>query len=240
MTNISERAVIIGGTSGIGLATARRLVGQGMKVAIAGRDRDRLAAAGEALSGKAEVHRLDAADAAQVGDFFGTIGPFDHLVLALGSGRGFGAFATLDLGQVRLGFEEKVWPHLSCAQAALPTIRKDGSITFLSAVSAQMAAPGTAGLAAANGALAIVTPILAAELRPLRVNAVSPGVVDTPWWDFLSAEQRRAAFADYAGKSPVGRVGAPDDVAKAIAFLISDSFVTGLVLTCDGGLRLAA
>ena len=85
-----------------------------------------------------------------------------------------------------------------------------------------------------------MTPILAAELRPLRVNAVTPGVVDTPWWDFVDAEQRRAVFADYAGKSPVGRVGTPDDIAKAIAFLISDSFVTGHVLTCDGGLRLAA
>jgi NAD(P)-dependent dehydrogenase (short-subunit alcohol dehydrogenase family) len=240
MTHISEHAVIIGGTSGIGLAAARRLVGEGMTVTIAGRDKQRLAAAGASLAGKVNLRPLDAADRAQVRDFFGALGAFDHLVLALGSGRGFGPFATLDLDQVRLGFEEKVWPHLSCAQAALPTIRKDGSITFISAVSAQMTAPGTAGLAAANGALAVVTPILAAELKPLRVNAVTPGVVDTPWWDFLSAGQREAAFAEYAGKTPVGRVGAPDDVAKAIAFLIGDSFVTGHVLTCDGGLRLAA
>ena len=103
-----------------------------------------------------------------------------------------------------------------------------------------MAAPGTAGLAAANGALAIVTPILAAELKPLRVNAVTPGVVDTPWWDFLGPESARPPSPSYAGKTPVGRVGAPDDIAKAIAFLIGDSFVTGHVLTCDGGLRLAA
>ena len=240
MTNTIEHAVIIGGTSGIGLASARRLADLGLKVTIAGRDQRRLAAAREALSGKADALPLDAADRAQVGDFFQTVGAFDHLVLALGSGRGFGPFATLDLGEVRRGFEEKVWPHLNCAQAALPTIRKDGSITFISAVSAEMAAPGTAGLAAANGALTVVTPILAAELKPLRVNAVTPGVVDTPWWDFVDAEQRRAVFADYAGKSPVGRVGKPDDIAGAIAFLIANSFVTGHVLTCDGGLRLAA
>jgi NAD(P)-dependent dehydrogenase (short-subunit alcohol dehydrogenase family) len=240
MTNTIEHAVIIGGTSGIGLATARRLADLGLKVTIAGRDKQRLAAAHEALSGKADALPLDAADKAHVGEFFHRVGAFDHLVLALGSGRGFGPFATLDLGEVRRGFEEKVWPHLSCAQAALPTIRKDGSITFISAVSAEMAAPGTAGLAAANGALTVVTPILAAELRPLRVNAVTPGVVDTPWWHFIDAEQRQAVFADYAGKSPAGRVGTPDDIAKAIAFLIGNSFVTGHVLTCDGGLRLAA
>jgi NAD(P)-dependent dehydrogenase (short-subunit alcohol dehydrogenase family) len=239
MTYISEHAVIIGGTSGIGLATARRLAGAGMRVTIAGRNKERLAAAAASI-GDIDARPLNAAKASEVREFFTALGAFDHLVLALGSGRGFGPFATLDLDQVRLGFEEKVWPHLSCAQAALGTIRKDGSITFISAVSAQMSAPGTAGLAAANGALAIVTPILAAELKPLRVNAVTPGVVDTPWWNFLSAGEREAAFADYAGKTPVGRVGAPDDVAKAIAFLIGDSFVTGHVLTCDGGLRLAA
>jgi NAD(P)-dependent dehydrogenase (short-subunit alcohol dehydrogenase family) len=233
-----QHVIIVGGSSGIGLATARRLAGEGMKVTIAGRDKDRLDAA--AVGSKIDAWPLDAADALQVRGFFARCGAFDHLVLALGSGRGMGAFATLDLAEVRRGFEEKVWPHLSCAQAALRTIRKDGSITFVSAVSAQMAAPGTAGLAAANGALAIVTPVLAAELRPLRVNAVSPGVIDTPWWDFLPADQRQAAFAGYAEKTPVGRVGAPDDVAKAIAFLVADDFVTGHVLTCDGGLRLAA
>jgi NAD(P)-dependent dehydrogenase (short-subunit alcohol dehydrogenase family) len=240
MTQPSEHAVIIGGTSGIGLATAQRLLANGLQVTVAGRGKQRLDAAGETLGGKARALVLDAADPVQVREFFATLGAFDHLVLALGSGRGMGAFATLDLGEVRRGFEEKVWPHLSCAQAALPHLRKDGSIIFVSAVSGQMAAPGTAGLAAANGALAIVTPVLAAELRPQRVNAVSPGVVDTPWWGFLDADQRQGAFADYAKKSLVGRVGAPDDIAKAIAFLIEDSFVTGHVLVCDGGLRLAA
>jgi NAD(P)-dependent dehydrogenase (short-subunit alcohol dehydrogenase family) len=175
MTQPNEHAVIIGGSSGIGLATAQRLLADGLQVTIAGRGKQRLDAAAETLGGKAQALVLDAADPVQVREFFATLGALDHLVLAAGSGRGMGAFATLDLGEVRRGFEEKVWPHLSCAQAALPHLRKDGSITFVSAVSGQMAAPGTAGLAAANGALAIVTPVLAAELRPLRVNAVSPG-----------------------------------------------------------------
>lgn len=240
MTTTKEHAVIIGGSSGIGLATARQLLEAGAKVTITGRDRNRLDAAAESLAGDLSTACCDAADDSQREDFFAALGGFDHLVLALGSGRGAGAFREVDLTEIQLGFAEKVWPHLHCAQTACRTIRQTGSITFIAAVTAQMAMPGTAGLAAANGVLTTLTPLLAAELKPLRVNAVSPGVIDTPWWDFLPEAQRQAVFADYAAKTPVGRVGNAEDVAKAVAFLVADGFMTGHVLVCDGGLRLAA
>jgi NAD(P)-dependent dehydrogenase (short-subunit alcohol dehydrogenase family) len=235
-----EHIVVVGGSAGIGLATARLLLAQGARVTITGRSAQRLEAAGKSLTGAVEIANFDAADAGRSGAFFTKTGSFDHLVLSFGSGRGLGPFRELDLADVRRGFDEKVWPHLHCAQAASRTIRKDGSITFIAAVSAEAGFPGTAGLAAANGVLTTLTPLLAAELKPLRVNAVSPGVVDTAWWDFLPAEQRRAAFADYATRTPVGRVGTADDIARAVAFLVQDSFVTGHVLTCDGGVSLAA
>jgi NAD(P)-dependent dehydrogenase (short-subunit alcohol dehydrogenase family) len=235
-----EHTVIMGGSSGLGLATAQRLAAAGMKVTITGRSRDRLTAARADIAGEVDAIELDACDTRAVHAFFEQLGRFDHLVLALGSGRGFGPFATLDLGEVLGGFEDKALSHLKCAQAAIASIRGDGSITFITAVSAQMAAPGTAGLAAINGALSCAIPVLAVELRPLRVNAVSPGVIATPWWNFLPDDQREAAFASFAGKTPVGRVGLPDDIAKAIAFLVDDSFMTGHVLVCDGGLRLSA
>jgi len=100
--------------------------------------------------------------------------------------------------------------------------------------------PGTAGIGAANAAVAALVPILAVELKPLRVNGVSPGVIDTPWWDAFPEEQKRAMFEGFAAKTPVGRVGRPEDVAQAIAFLIGDEFMTGHMLICDGGLRLSA
>jgi NAD(P)-dependent dehydrogenase (short-subunit alcohol dehydrogenase family) len=235
----SQRAVVIGGSSGIGLACARQLLASGLKVTITGRSQERLDQASQSVP-DAEAVVMDAAATDTLKDTLSGIGSFDHLVLALGSGKGFGPFTSVSIVDVRKGFEEKVYPHFAVAQAALPFLRKDGSITFIAAVSAHAAAPGTAGIGAANAAVAMFVPILAAELRPLRVNGVSPGVVDTPWWDFLPPAQRETVFADYARKAPVGRVGKPEDIAEAVAFLIANTFMTGHVIVCDGGLRLVA
>ena len=238
--SIQQHTVIIGGSTGIGFATAGQLLALGHKVTITGRTEQRLQEAKTELGGDLTVLVLDAADTGRLADAFAGIGAFDHLVLSLGSGKGAGPFASVSLDEVRQGFEEKVFPHFATAQAALPSLRKDGSITFISAVTAQSAMPGTAGIGAANAAVAALVPILAAELRPLRVNGVSPGVIDTPWWDFLTDEQKAPVFADYAAKTPVGRVGQPQDVGQAIAFLISNSFISGDIITCDGGLRLGS
>ena len=235
----SDHVVILGGSSGIGLATARRLGDAGHRITIAGRDPQRLAVARQAL-GEVDAVALDAADAKRVAAFFADIGAIDHLVLAFGSRRGFGPFGDASLDDVRQGFEEKVFPQFACAQAALPKLRKDGSLTFISAVSAHGSMPGTAGIGAANAAVAALAPILAAELKPLRVNCVSPGAIDTPWWDFLPADEKASAFASFAARTTVGRVGHADDVAKAIAFLIENDYMTGQTIICDGGLLRAA
>jgi len=232
--------VIVGGSSGIGLATARRLLDAGHIVTIAGRNARRLEQAKAELGGRVRSAVMDAADRESTKDALAAIGPFDHIVLAFGSSKGAGAFASVDAAEVRKGFEEKVFPHFATAQAALPYLARQGSITFISAVTAHAAMPGTAGIGAANAAVAALVRILAAELKPLRVNGVSPGVTDTPWWDFLTREVKASAFADYAAATLVGRIGTADDIAQAIAFLISCSFMSGEVVICDGGARLAA
>jgi NAD(P)-dependent dehydrogenase (short-subunit alcohol dehydrogenase family) len=183
-------------------------------------------------------HVVDATDHPKLAGFFQSVGRFDHLVLTLSGGEGAGPFRDLDLAKLREGFEAKFWPHLASAQAALPQLNPGGSITFVTAASAGGHLPGTSGLAAINGALNMMVPVLAVELKPLRVNAVSPGVIDTPWWDKWPVEQKTALFADLAASSPVGRIGTAADVAQAIVFLTGNGFVTGQVLQCDGGIQL--
>jgi NAD(P)-dependent dehydrogenase (short-subunit alcohol dehydrogenase family) len=234
----SQHVAIVGGSSGIGLATAAHLLEKGYRVTITGRDKAKLQDAAQSLNGDFTAVAIDAADLSGLAEAFEAIGPLDHLVLALGGGNGAGPFATVDLADVRKGFEQKTMAHFACAQARLPYLSKQGSITFVSAVSAQAAMPGTAGLGAINAAIAALAPILAVELKPIRVNCVSPGVVDTPWWDFLSADQKEPTFAGFAARTPVGRVGQPKEIAEAIAFLIGNGFTSGHTLICDGGIRL--
>ena len=221
----------------MGLATASLLIAKGHQVTITGRNADRLDNARLELGANVNTVVMDAASTESLGDAFASIGAFDHLVLALGSSKGIGPFSSISLDEVRAGFDEKFFAHFASAQAALGYLRKDGSITFVSGVAAHSAIPGTAAIGASNAAIAALVPILAVELGPLRVNTVSPGVVDTPWWDFMNDNEKASTFGGFAQKTPVGRVGQPEDIAKAIAFLIDDTFVSGHALVCDGGKR---
>ncbi len=233
-----QHAVVVGGSSGIGEATAARLVAGGARVTIGGRAATRLDGARRRI-GDVEALAVDGADRTSVARFFGAIGPFDHLILCLSGGKGAGPLRELDLATLRGGFDAKFWAHLTCAQAALPTLRAGGSIVFVSAASARAALAGTAGLAAINGAIEAMVRPLATELAPTRVNAVSPGVIDTPWWDAMPAAAKEGYFKMAARELPARRVGTPDDVARAIVMLVGNSFMTGTVLEVDVGAHLA-
>jgi NAD(P)-dependent dehydrogenase (short-subunit alcohol dehydrogenase family) len=233
---MSDKApiVVIGGTSGIGLAVAALLSGTGAPVTILGRNKARLDEAVSHLRASVRGEVADAGDRAALDAVFARVAPIGHLVIAASGGAGAGPFGSVKADDLRRGFEAKFWVHFNSAQAALPHMAPDGSITFISAASARFANPGTAGLGAINGAIDTLVPTLARELAPIRVNAVSPGVIDTPWW----SDKPAGLFEQQSRKAPLGRPGRPEEVADAVAFLIRNTFVTGIVLDVDGGLHL--
>ena len=228
-----QKIVIAGGTSGIGLAAARLFLQEGAIVTVTGRNPGRLKAAeGEGL--RAAV--VDSCDRKALDAFFADHGSVDHVVITTSGGKGMGEFAGLSLDLLREGFAEKFWPQLETLQSALPYLRADGSVTLITAISASAKLPGVSGLAAINGALELMVPILSRELPAIRINAVSPGLVDTPWWDFLPAEGKPAAFAQFTAGIPAKRVARPEEVADAIGFLAGNGYMRGKVIGVDGGM----
>ena len=238
MSLLNKKVVVMGGTSGIGLATAKAAASAEASVIVTGRDSERLKRALAALPESAEGALVDATSPDALKAFYTRSGPFDHLVLAVSGRLGGGPFIGLQTDTLRKAFEAKFFAYVTAVQTGLGTLRTGGSIVLVTASSARTSYPGTAGLAAINGALEAMVPTLALELKPTRVNAVSPGIIDTPWWDEWPREQREAAFAQIAASSPVGRIGRPEDIAQAILFLLEDSFMTGTVIECDGGIRI--
>ena len=235
-----QTLVVMGGTSGIGLATAYAAADAGARVVVAGRNRDKLERAMAGLGSKAHGEVVDASDRDALDTLFAGTGRFDHLVIAASGGVGAGLLGTLARDDLARGFDGKFWGQWQCAQAALPYLSERGSITFVTANSARTGNPGTSGLAAINGALGAMVLPLAHELGPIRVNAVSPGVIDTPWWDKQPAELKQRVYARVAATAPVRRIGRSEDIADAIVFLAGNGYVTGVILDVDGGIRGAA
>lgn len=249
-SDAAPRTVIIGGTAGIGLATARRLAQEGHAVTVVGRTPQRIDEAVASITaengGSIQGRRADLTDRASLDALFAELGQsptggaVEHLVVTAPGDGAPGPLVDLDLAALHAAFSSKFIAYAHTIQAAVPRLDKqDGSITLVSAASAQAALPGTAGLAAVNGAVEALVPTLALELAPIRVNAVSPGVVDTAWWDrVVPADQRAGLMAEFAKGIPAGRVGHPDEIADAIALLVRNGFLTGTVLPIDGGARL--
>ena len=237
---MSQRtALVVGGTSGIGLATARLLQARGATVHIAGRDKERLDALAD-TDAELVGHRADARNPDEMSALAEATGSLDWLVLTAGGSEGPGPVADLDLTMLRRAFEAKFWPHVTTIQAVLPHLTPDGSITLLSAITARTGMPGTAGIAALNGAVEALVKPLAVELAPIRVNAVSPGLVDTPWWNGLPEDAKREYFAHTAATLPVRHIASAQEIAEVVALAATNANLTGTIIETDGGARLVS
>jgi NAD(P)-dependent dehydrogenase (short-subunit alcohol dehydrogenase family) len=234
----AEIVIIIGGTSGIGLETGKQLAAHGLRVIVTGRDAEKADRVSRENS-NIEAVTADAGSVTSLKYLYDSVGRFDHLVLCVSGAKGAGDFSSLTEADVREGMEQKFFAQFRAAQLALPYLNRQGSLTFVSAISARAANPGTGGLAAINGAIEAMVKPLARELRPLRVNAVSPGVVETPWWDRLPADVRGKILERSAAATLVNRNGTAAELAEAVSFVVRNGFVNGTVLEVDGGLRLS-
>jgi NAD(P)-dependent dehydrogenase (short-subunit alcohol dehydrogenase family) len=229
---------VIGGGSGIGLATAHALAERGAEVTIAGRTESRLRNAVAAAPRPLRWQVLDASLEPDVRRFFEGFGPLHHLVLCANAGGTIGPFAGLDLAAVRSYFDNKLWAYLNALKHVGRAMLPGGSVTLVNGAASQLAAPGMGALAVVNGGLDALVRPLALELAPTRVNAVAPGVVDSPYWDKMPAAARSDFYAAAARGVPVQRIGSADDIADAVVFLAGNGFVTGTVMRIDGGRHL--
>jgi NAD(P)-dependent dehydrogenase (short-subunit alcohol dehydrogenase family) len=230
-----QRAIVFGGASGVGLASAKLLGSQGADIVIAGWGAAKLDSQG--FPGRVTTYEVDGKDVAAVERFFAEVGAFDHLVIPAGQTNRGGSFVdTITDKSFRDTFDGKFWVQMTVAHAGARKIRSGGSITLFSGGASRKAMKGMVNIAAVNGALDAVVPTLALELAPTRVNAISPGTLRTTYWAGTPDADLEKIFDHMAQALPVKRVGTADDIASAVLFLVTTGYVNGTVLAVDGGL----
>lgn len=231
----NKRVVIVGGSSGIGLAVAEQVALRGAEVVIISSNAERVQEAIRFIGGKARGRALDVSDEKAVESFFTKIGAFDHLVFTAGDSLQLHPLAETDLQQARRAFELRYWSALASVKYGSPQIRKGGSVVLTTGIAGRRPKSGWAIAASVCGTIEALTRALAVELAPIRVNAVSPGVVRTNLWQNMSSAEREQLFESVGKRLPVGRVGEAHDIAQAFLFLMKEGFSTGQTVVVDGG-----
>ena len=230
-----ERVVVFGAGSGIGRSLAVAASEAGAELVLAGRTRGTLEETAARLAGPSQVHVVDASVEEEVAAFFVEVGRFDHLVSTASQGIS-GPITSLSAQAIERAFTAKLWAPIFLVKHGAPHIAPKGSFTFFSGIRAARPGAGTSITSLVNGGLEAFARAMAVELGPVRVNVISPGIVDSgPFWERLGAEGREKLFSDFAQKSPARRVGRPEDLAHAALFAIGNPFLTGTVLAVDGG-----
>ena len=229
-----KKAIVLGGTSGIGLETSLMLVEKGANVVAVSRDPSK---AGDVPAGIRLV-ALDTRDAAAVETFFSTEGDIDILVnSATGGSRAFGPFMDMDMKGFQGSFE-KLWGYANVLRYGVSHVRENGSIVLVSGSPARKPKPGQIALSAVGSAVEALAHAIAAEIAPKRINVVSPGIIDTPMVA-LSGNDRTKHYENVTKAHLIDRPGSPAEVAKGIIFAIENDFITGTTIDVDGGWLVA-
>jgi len=236
MSMQGQRVVVIGGTSGIGLAVARAALAEGAAVLVGSSSAAKVSAVAEKAPG-AEAHAVDVTNEASVQAFFERTGAFDHLVFTAGywARRGGGPVESVDVAGAASQFAVRFWGALSAVKHCKARLREGGSVTLTDGMIAHRPRRGAAVSSAMAGAIEHLTRALAVELAPLRVNAVCPGGIRTDVWNAIPPDQREERFKKMFDRLPLKRIGEPGEVAEAYLYLMRAGYTTGQVLRVDGG-----
>ncbi|UOQ69910.1 SDR family oxidoreductase [Hymenobacter volaticus] len=229
------RVVVLGGSGGLGLATAQAAAADGAHVVIVSSNQERINRALAELPAGSEGHAVNLTDETQVEQFFAQLGAFDHLVFSAGEALQLSEVANTTLQAMRQTFELRYFGTLAAVKYATPHLRSGGSIVLTSGIASLRPGKGWAVAASICGAIEALTRALAVELAPIRVNAVVPGVVKTDIWASLPVADREAMYAGLAQTLPVGKVAEAGAVAQTYLYLLRQPFNTGQTVVVDGG-----
>jgi len=233
---VGQTVVVIGGTSGIGLETARRARAEGAEVILTARDPERLRRVGEELG--ARTAAFDATDFGRLAKFFDELPkPIDH-VLVTGPGPYYAPLREFDVEKARGDLEAHVLLPIEIARLAARKVRPPGTLLFMGGTGGRRAAPGLALISALTAAGPAMTKNLARELAPIRVNLIAPGFVDTPLSAAILGDQLEARREQLRKTLPIGRVVGPEDIAALAVHLMTNTAVTGATFDIDGGQQL--
>lgn len=242
MSVAGKRIVIIGGSAGIGLATAKEAARRGASLVIGGRSRERLSQAARQIGGAVETIALDATVEREVAGFFEKVGPFDHLTVLVPSAPDksvsarFAPFTEMEPALFEAIFRNRFWTQCWGVRYGAPRMSRDGSIVLMSSSQPRKTIPRYSASCAAAGAIEAMARSLAVELAPIRVNVIAPGFILTPGTDNIPPA-RREQWDRIAQSQPVKRLGSPEEIAAGMLFLMENGFTTGTVLDLDGGYR---
>lgn len=231
-----KHAIVIGGTSGIGLAAVKQLVEAGAKVTAVSRSAENVARAKQEVPG-ADFAQVDATDRAGLESFFAAHQGFDMLVnAAVPRERAWGPFLEMDLNAFDATFN-KLWSYTNSVRIGAPHMAQDGAIVLVSGFPARRPGPGTVAISTVGNAVEGFVRAAAIDLKPRRINCVSPGMIDTPMIGGSGAE-REQTLARMTANNLIPRIGKADEVADGILFLLRNDFVTGSIVDVDGGAPL--
>ena len=229
-----KKAIIFGGTSGIGLATAKQLAALGCNVCAISRNPNRV---GDKPHG-VTLKKCDVLNRDAMAALFQECAPIDILVsAATGGSRAIGPFLSMDMDSYQASFE-KLWGYANVVRYGTEHLAADGNIVLVSGTPARKCKPGQVSLSSVGAGIEALVRAVAPELAPRRINVVSPGVIDTPMVP-MQGEEREAFYTKATAENIIPRAGSADEVAQAIVFMVQNEFVTGTTIEVDGGWMLS-